>query len=55
MNLCNEHKAEICFDSRECPACLIQAELTEAEERISSLEDEVRKLESDLLEAREAQ
>jgi len=51
MNICNEHSAEICHDSRDCPACEIQNDLNTANEEIETLKAEIERLKSELEEA----
>lgn len=48
MNLCNEHKEEICHEGRNCPACEIQSELDQANEALSKEQDKVAELEGEI-------
>lgn len=48
MNLCNEHESEICYEARNCPGCVLQKQLTAAEEKISELETEIEALKEEL-------
>ena len=41
MNLCSEGHDEVCYESRNCPACDVKAQLDNAEEAIRSLKAEI--------------
>jgi hypothetical protein len=39
VNLCNTHEGdEVCFEGRTCPACALQKERDEANDRVGDLE-----------------
>lgn len=42
MNLCSDSHQEVCFEGRSCPVCSLRDEL---EERITDLEEDVKRLE----------
>jgi polyhydroxyalkanoate synthesis regulator phasin len=46
MNICTEHKSEVVYETRYCPACEIQEELDAAKEKITELENKVEELEN---------
>lgn len=48
MTICNDHDAEVCYESRDCPACELKAALTKAEEKIGDLETEVESLKEEI-------
>ena len=50
LNNCEEHKLAFAADSfsEDCPACVLQNELDEAEKSVSELETDVGGLESEL-------
>ena len=50
MNLCSDGHDEVCYDGRECPVCSEMEELKEAEGRIEELEQDISKLEDELME-----
>jgi hypothetical protein len=48
MTICNDHDSEVCYESRDCPACKLQEKLSKAEETIDELKNEVSELKSEL-------
>jgi hypothetical protein len=44
MTICNGHKDEVCYESRECPACEIQNDLDRANKEIEKLESQIEEL-----------
>lgn len=48
MTICNDHDNEVCYESRNCPACELQDQLTKAEERVTELEGEVSSLKDEI-------
>lgn len=52
MNLCNDGHEEVCYESRNCPACIMKDErdgyekdIEQAQDTISELKAEVNELE----------
>lgn len=45
MNLCNDGHDEICYEGRECPACELLKTISNQEDEIGNLKDEVKDLE----------
>lgn len=46
MNICNDHDQEVCYESRNCPACVIQEKLNSAENEIQELKTKIEELEN---------
>lgn len=46
MTICNDHDQEVCYESRDCPACLLQEQLDAALAKIESLKEELDQKES---------
>lgn len=55
MNLCTDHADEVCYDSRECPACAIQRELDNANEKLEQAEATINDQETELRDLRASQ
>lgn len=45
MNLCSDNHNEVCFETRNCPAC---DALSQKDKEISKLEDKISELEVEL-------
>lgn len=45
MTICSAHDSEVCYESRDCPACAIADELKAANDEIAKLEQEIKSLE----------
>jgi hypothetical protein len=48
MNLCSEEHDEVCFESPECPMCLLIKEIKDLEDEVSVLEAEIENLDAGL-------
>jgi len=51
MNLCEDGHREVCYESRDCPACAIKDELAVTEDQLSdekSRADDMRQQRDDL-------
>ena len=44
MTICTDHNHEVCYESRECPACEIKTELDEAKQEIEKLNEKIEEL-----------
>ena len=48
MILCNEGHAEVCYEGKDCPACVLQADVDYANKEIETLEMKVSDLETEI-------
>lgn len=44
MNLCSENHDEVCYETRDCPACVKVEEIEVLEATISALREEIKTL-----------
>jgi hypothetical protein len=49
MNFCSDGHGEVCYEGRNCPACV---EMMHKDDQIRLLEDKIEKLESDATDLR---
>lgn len=47
MNLCSDNHEEVCYESKKCPVCEKIAEISDFEDKIYDLKEEIIKLESE--------
>lgn len=47
MHLCNDGHDEVCYEGRDCPVCLVKADLEEANGKIAELEKQIERLEEE--------
>ena len=46
MNLCSEDHDEVCYESRNCPCCVLLQEKKEIEDELVQLREEYEKLQN---------
>lgn len=44
MNICSDGHDEVCYEARECPACLLKEDRNYFEDEITKLENKIREL-----------
>jgi len=52
MNICNEHKSEVVYETRNCPACEIQDDLNAAREQTDRVQEELDAAKAEIEEAK---
>jgi hypothetical protein len=48
MQMCDDKHSEVCFETRNCPVCEKIAEISNLEDKIYDLKEEVEELKSQL-------